>query len=393
MRSEIQDDPRRVAFLYWGRRGLTQFAAELAAAAAADPTLDALISISRQNEDFDRFDTLGNRLFPVDTFQSHGGAIANAWRVPVLQRTLAGRLRGARVEAVIDLMPHVWSVAMEPAIRSVGAKYAVVAHDARSHPGDYRTRWVKKLIDRPLKTADVVIAMSDAVATGLVAASGTARSKIVTLFHPELSFAPAHSREAPAAGKPFRLLFLGRIMTYKGLPLFLDAVDILRREGHPVEVGVFGDGPLGDDAIRLAAMNAEVVNRWLTDAEIAAILRRFDAMVLSHTEASQSGLAASALGAGLPVVATPVGGLVEQIEDGASGVIAARTDAMALAAAVKTLLLDSALYTNICASIEATRHQRSMARFVRACVDSTLTERAPTDLKASPKAAGTPGRN
>ena len=48
-------DPARVMFLYWGRRGLTQFALEVGRAAVADPGLQASLSVSRQNENFAAF--------------------------------------------------------------------------------------------------------------------------------------------------------------------------------------------------------------------------------------------------------------------------------------------------------------------------------------------------
>ena len=41
----------------------------------------------------------------------------------------------------------------------------------------------------------------------------------------------------------------GCIMAYKGLTLFLDAVDMLRGEGHNVQIGIFGEGAL-DAALR-----------------------------------------------------------------------------------------------------------------------------------------------
>ena len=154
--------------------------------------------------------------------------------------------------------------------------------------------------------------------------------------------------------------------------MFLDTVDILRGEGLSIEVGVFGEGPLGNNADRLLAMGAEVVNRWLNETEIAAVLSRFHAVILSHTEASQSGIAATALGAGLPAVATPVGGLIEQITDRQTGILALRADAPALADAIIQLMRDPQLYNAICYNIAKSREHRSMARFVEDCVSHAL---------------------
>jgi hypothetical protein len=55
---------------------------------------------------------------------------------------------------------------------------------------------------------------------------------------------------------------------------------------------------------RLEGIKAEVINRWLDEDEIATILGRHDVLVAFHIEASQSGVVAAALGAGLPVDVT-----------------------------------------------------------------------------------------
>ena len=56
-----------------------------------------------------------------------------------------------------------------------------------------------------------------------------------------------------------------------------------------------------------------VENRWVPEGEVGALLAWSDALVLSHREASQSGVAAAAIAAGRWVVATRVGGITEQL--------------------------------------------------------------------------------
>jgi glycosyltransferase involved in cell wall biosynthesis len=361
-------EPARVMFLYWGRRGLTQFALEVMRAAHASNHIAATISVSRQNESLAKFDEFGPAAFPIDTFGSNIGALTQAYRIPQLRKRLLTRLRQDRTQVVIELMPHVWSSFVASTIREAGARYVTIVHDADAHPGDYRTDTVKRFLDGALSEADLVLALSEAVAGRLAATGRLPRQKIYTLFHPDLNYSSIVAPDPPEPGAPLRLLWLGRVMPYKGLPLFLDAVDILRGDGCAIEVGVFGEGQLGNCADRLSAMGAEVVNRWLTELEIEAVLHRFHAVVLSHIEASQSGIVATALGAGLPTVVTPVGGLIEQVIDRQTGMIAARADASALADAIFQLLRDPQLYRTICRNIVKTREQRSMVRFVEDCV-------------------------
>ncbi len=364
--------PPRVMFMYWGRRGsLPRLTLEVAHAARAMTNIDCTVSVSRQNELFHAYSDFGSSLFAIDTFDSNHGALFQFWRVPLLRKLLHEKLRSERVDAVIELMPHVWSPFVAPVIRAAGARYITVVHDADAHMGD-PTSAVNGVLGCATRMADKIVTLSNAVATRLTSTGRVAEDKLVRLFHPELGYNPCRIRPAPRAGEPIRLLFLGRILPYKGLSLFLDTVEVLRAQGHPVEVGVLGEGALGADAGRLTAMGAEVVNRWLSDAEVAAALLRYDAVILSHIQASQSGVAAAAFGAGLPIVANPVGGLVEQITDGYTGVLAERADAPSLAEAVKRLMLDPALYAAICRHINTTRSQRSVSTFVDQCINQAL---------------------
>ena len=123
-------------------------------------------------------------------------------------------------------------------------------------------------------------------------------------------------------------------------------------------------GDLSSQRERLTTLGAEIINRWLEDDEVPGILARYDAIALSHIEASQSGVAAAAFGNCMPVVAMPVGGIAEQVVDGRTGVLAHRTSARSFADAIYRLATDPELYARISAHLSATAEDRSMARFV-----------------------------
>jgi glycosyltransferase involved in cell wall biosynthesis len=383
---DVRSRQARVMLLYWGRRGLSRFVIEVARATLASETVSATLSVSRQNENFAAFTELGEGVMPVDTFSTGLGALLQAWRVPIIRKRLLRHIAAHRPEVVIELMPHVWSSFIAPAIKAAGVRYVTLVHDADPHPGDHRTAAVQWLAKRTCRQADLIVTLSGAVAGRLRARGQVPHDKICTLFHPDLDFEGRRVLEPPRPGEPLRLLFFGRIMPYKGLPLFLDMVDHLREDGIAVEVGVFGEGSLGPSSRRLSAMGAEVINRWLTEAEIGSLLPRFHAIVLSYIEASQSGVAAAAFGAGLPVIATPVGGIIEQVQDGVNGMLALSADAIALAEAAKRLLFDPQLYRAICHNLAATRDDRSVARFVGDIVrHSVYVGRAPSIGSGGPE--------
>jgi glycosyltransferase involved in cell wall biosynthesis len=362
-------------FLYLGRRGaLGRFVLELAAAAAQFEELDAIIAISRANESAPKLAEFTDQIFTLDTFKRATplSIVANFFSV---RRNLLARLERDRPLAVVTLMPHVWTPLLAPAIKRLGIRYVTVIHDAVAHPGD-PTAIVTPWLVREARCADLVITLCRTVADRLVSIGCASADRLLTLFHPDLTFGtvPADRKRAP--DKPLRLLFFGRILTYKGLPLLIDAVEMLRAEGIMVELGVAGLGNIGPERRRLTALGAEVINRWIEDDEIGPLLARYDAMALSHIEASQSGVAAAAFGNCMPVVAMPVGGIAEQVVGARTGVMADRINARSFADAIHRLAVDPALYERISRNLRETAQDRSMARFIDELVAETIRLKA-----------------
>lgn len=359
---------RPLMFSYWGRRGaLSQFAIEAARAALASPAIAPTISVSRQNEAFSSFTALGPALFPIDTFASNMGAALAAWRIPRASRSVVARLREEGCDTVVELMPHVWSPLIMPAVKRAGIRYVTIIHDAEAHPGDH-TGVVNDWLLRTCRHADRVVTLSRAVADLLQRKRLVDASRLTTLFHPNLTYGATPLADVRNATGPLRLMFLGRIMPYKGLSLFVDMAERLRRDGTAIEVGVFGSGEIGADRPRLGNLGAEVVNRWLSEADIAEALARYHVVVVSHVEASQSGVVAAAHGARRPVIVTPVGGLIEQVRHCVTGMIAERASAAALADAALLLASDQRLYDTLVRNIAAERSSRSMTSFIEQLV-------------------------
>ena len=360
--------PARIMFLYLGRRGIiSRLMLEALWSAHSCPGLEASVCLSRQNEIFGAFAEFGKSVVSVDTFATDRGAIFAAWRIPKLRHRIGAEIRRRHVSAVIELMPHVWSPFLVSAIRSAGARYITVAHDAVAHPGDL-TGMANRVIDLAVSRADRVITLSKTVTARLQDSGRVSPDRISTLFLPNVTYGSRNTRTPREPDAPLRVLFFGRILPYKGLGFFVDALERLGQAGLRVESGVFGEGALGVNEARLKGIGAEVVNRWICEDEIASILSRYDVMVVSHVEASQSGVVATAFGAGLPVVATPVGALPEQINSGVNGLVADTVSGDALATAIKRLVVDPGLYAALCKGVENSHELRSVQRFVNECV-------------------------
>jgi glycosyltransferase involved in cell wall biosynthesis len=379
---------RRILFAYWGRRGLSRFVFDLAHEAKYRLGHYCWLSISRQNEIFEQFAFLEDRLVPVDTFNSAIGAFTNIHNVLAVRSNFVTTLQRLDVDLVITLMPHIWTPLVVPRIRATGIRHFTIIHDVAGHRGD-SSNLIRGWSSRNIRDSDRVIALSQTVARQLVAIKQVPHERLLTLFHPDLHLGRAETMPPPLEGaEPFRLLFFGRILPYKGLALLVEAVESLAKQGIKVHLGVYGSGNLSAVGARLHALGAEIENSWIPDMSVAQVFNRFHAVALPHTDASQSGVAAIAMGTGLPAIANPVGGLVEQIIDGKTGVLAAAAESTAFAAAIKRLSLDRQLYENIRQHIALSRSQRSMKTFL----DSLIQAAEQTAKNDKARAADNPSR-
>lgn len=140
-------------------------------------------------------------------------------------------------------------------------------------------------------------------------------------------------------GASFTVGIVGRLRPEKAHEVLLEAVAQLARAGRDIRLCIVGDGPRSAE-LRLLAASLGIDGRvtWAGERRDAATLAAaFDAAVVcSHWE----GLPLAALesmAAGVPLVATRVGGLPTLL-DGDAGVLVPPADAAALAAALGALI-------------------------------------------------------
>lgn len=136
---------------------------------------------------------------------------------------------------------------------------------------------------------------------------------------------------------PFRLLYFGVIRPFKGVEDLVAAFSSLSRDqASQFRLSVVGETWEGwtipDEAITSSphADLIERVDRYVSDEELAAYVARADAIVLPYHRSSLSGPLHVALTAGLPVVVTAVGGLVEVVQNYAGAVLVPPQDPLAL---------------------------------------------------------------
>jgi phosphatidylinositol alpha-1,6-mannosyltransferase len=204
--------------------------------------------------------------------------------------------------------------------------------------------------------ADAAIAVSGYTA-GLVRATGAASAAITVIPNGvDLPAAPSVNGDpAPEpAGRP-TFLTVARIQErYKGHDVLVRALALVRAQVPDVRWVVIGDGSLRpgiealarsygvSDSIRfLGSVSDEQRNSWLRRTHLLAMPSRLPAGGFAGEGFGIVYLEAGAYGK--PVIAGNVGGALDAIRDGVTGLLVDPLDELAVAQAISALLLDPEL--------------------------------------------------
>jgi glycosyltransferase involved in cell wall biosynthesis len=330
----------RILVWQWGRFGAgPRFAFELAGAFSHICGQETLLSLAEGAELLEDKTLLGAVDLPLHTYANAREFVARTLDIRRILRPIVQRLEAERPDATIVTMMGYWDIFLVRRLRRMGVPVAVISHDAEVHPGD-RFHLALHLQRHLLRQADGVVTLTDFVARqieGRINLAGKVHATIplaafdyADLDLP-LPFLPEAERD-----RPLRLLLAGRLKRYKGLELLAKALRFLG--DVPLSLRVVGS-PQDPGAIAaLAAFpGVELDLGWKSDRELIAHLDWADATILPYVEASQSGVAPMSFRRARAAIATPVGGLPEQIRHGETGLIAKSLSPEDLAASIRRL--------------------------------------------------------
>ena len=216
--------------------------------------------------------------------------------------------------------------------------------------------WKYRLFFWLLRGATGVIAPSAAIKNELLQA-GFSRERIVFFpnavdvnrFRPVTSFEKAEAKSALGLPKDTAVIgTVARLVRRKGIDVLLRAFGMVRHS-HPVHLLVLGDGPLGEELRALAhELRIEGLVSWLGfQADPVKSLQAMDVFALSSRLEGSPNAVLEAMAAGLPIVATTIGGVIDLLEEGSSGFLIPPDDPEALAAALDRLLKNAPLRADL----------------------------------------------
>jgi glycosyltransferase involved in cell wall biosynthesis len=161
---------------------------------------------------------------------------------------------------------------------------------------------------------------------------------------------------------------VARLHRQKGLGDLLAAVAWVRERVPDVRLLLIGEGELRDELeaqARALGLSGAVIFAGIR-TDVAEIVAALDIFVLPSLWEGTSNAVLEAMAAGLPIVATAVGGTPEVVVDGVTGLLVPPRDPSALAGALVTLLQDADLRHRMGrAGRERVKQYFSLERMVR----------------------------
>lgn len=257
--------------------------------------------------------------------------------------------RAARADALV--LPY-WTWAWAPFERTLAGRLGLPVVAIVHNPADHdASRLARLSAARVLGRAAAYLCHARAVERQVLEhfpGRPTAVHPLPADAPPRADRTAARARLGVAEGR-VALLCFGLIRPYKGVEVLLDAFASLPPE-LPMTLLLAGE-PWGDRGSALAARLArpDLAGRvrarleWVPEQEAGEWFAAADAAVLPYLAATGSAVAAQALGAGLPVVGTQVGGIAEVVEEGSNGLLVPPADPAALAGALHRLTVPGAL--------------------------------------------------
>lgn len=287
---------------------------------------------------------------------------AKHYKMPVHKKSLFSVIRCVKeLKAILqkEEIQVVHARSRIPAIIAAFAVRSLAAKNVKSHLPVFITTchgyYSAHIFSRPMSWGRFIIVSSNIIAMHMMEDFGAPFSRIK--FIPrgvdieKFKFMPPSERNS----KNFTVGIIGRITPIKGHHFFIRAASKVARAFPGMKILVVGQPPLGKDnyvkqlkslAERLGI--SESIEFLGHRQDIANILSKMDLLVLSSIGHEAFGrVVIEAEAAGVPVVATKVGGLTDIITDRKNGILVSPWNTEQLASAMIDVLKDRALAENL----------------------------------------------
>lgn len=263
----------------------------------------------------------------------------NDWRVPL---RLAQMIRARKYDVVHS---HSWGVLLESALAALLARAPRLVHTIHGNyleypPGlaSYFKKSLRHLAERLMAYRhNRIVAVSDSIQRDVRRDIGLPLSRMVTI-HNGIPCTTAYHPGPVTSTTTFATV--GRLAEIKNHAMMLRAFAVIVRTQPAARLYIVGDGP---ERLKLETLARELGVAGNVDFlgfrnDVSELLAKTDVFLMSSHHEGISIAILEAMCAGLPVIATRVGGVAETVQHGVTGLLVADNDEQGMAQAMQDLI-------------------------------------------------------
>lgn len=232
---------------------------------------------------------------------------------------------------------HPWNLIFLQVAEDMQLPTLLTIHDYHTHTGE-KSSLTESIQKKCITLAEHVIFLSAFVKNQAEQELGQLE-KFSVSPHPLL---PVSRIQSLPHRPELKLLFLGRVIAYKGVELLVEAM-----QNHKMLTLTLAGRQQG--ASFRSTSSIQVINKYLTEEEIGELLSSHHVLILPYTNASQSGIISLGVSAEIPMIITKTGGLPEQIPEHCALWI--EPASLGISKAITRLKNEPTLYQNLKASL------------------------------------------
>jgi glycosyltransferase involved in cell wall biosynthesis len=329
-------------------------------ALASETGLDQRAVFSDQSPSCAGFEQSGVPLLTLSGDRRALAAPAIPWRVARTRSRLRHWYRDRR-PIVHVTMGSIWDHLYLDVPKRQGATILLTVHNARPRIGEEVGRIAAMMEDRLIRLADHIAVLSDYAGEQMAARIGRRRPIHVVAPGLVMDTRPPGPPKVLESVRPLKFLFFGRMEKYKGLGLLLTAWEMLAKStGIPMTLTIAGSGDISQHLPAIARLpRVEVMNSWLSDETMSELFATHDVNLLPYSEGSTSATSLAGMWAGMPTIASPIGGFKEQLIPGLNALIMREVSAEALVDCILQISGSSDLYNRLAQGAHRQAHALS----------------------------------
>jgi D-inositol-3-phosphate glycosyltransferase len=249
--------------------------------------------------------------------------------------------------------------------KSLGKKLVFTAHNVNAARRDGNDSFLNRLtLKAQYRLVDHIFVHTEKMKQELLSDFGVKKSAVSVIPFgvndsiPDTGLSPAEAKEMIGITASYKtILFFGGIRPYKGLEYLVAALQAVADEGNTEYRLIIAGEPKREATHYWEVIKGQITKgalreivipeiRYIADEETELYFKAADVLVLPYTVVFQSGVLFLAYNFGLPVIATDVGSLRDDIVEGTTGYLCQPCDSRSLASTLK-MYFASDLYKHL----------------------------------------------